>query len=63
MEFQSEEMFDAKVRTKVQTPPSLEGKEKNIQNIDYDFTSVFPREINQYSRLIDQEFKLSGWSK
>ena len=25
--------------------------------------SILPRERNQYSRLIDQEFKLRGWSK
>ena len=63
VELYLKERGDVKVGTKVHVSPSLKGKEKNIQHIDYDLTSVLPLEKNQYSRLTDQEFKLHGWYK
>ena len=63
VELNLEERVDVSLGTKVHIFSSFKCKENNIQHIDYDFTCILHRERNQYSRLIDQHFKLRGWSK
>ena len=62
-ELHLEESSAVKSGSKILYDPSLEGKEKNMMHVDYEYTGVAPQERNTFGKLVDTEFKLRGWSK
>ena len=58
-----EESEAVKAGSKIVYDPSLEGSEKNVMHVDYEFAGAVIMERNLFGKLVDSEFRLRSWSK